>query len=105
MGIRVHNRRKGQTSFVLHASKLVQFKSNGHAICTMSDHPLWCYGIKSGEDHIYGSDLTTTRRKGIVRPGRGADSPQASLSESNQPTGDAGNAEKGNIISKPESCL
>src|ERR1700761_513948 len=57
---------KGHTLFTIHASKLVQFKDNGHAI--LHDVAITFYGPpgQHREDHVYGSDFDYDQKNGIA---------------------------------------
>jgi lipopolysaccharide export system protein LptA len=57
---------KGHTLFTIHASKLVQFKDNGHAI--LHDVAITLYGPPgtNREDHVYGSDFDYDQKNGIA---------------------------------------
>jgi len=57
---------KGHTIFTIHASKLVQFKGNGHAI--LHDVAITLFGPPgtNREDHVYGSDFDYDQTKGIA---------------------------------------
>jgi lipopolysaccharide export system protein LptA len=57
---------KGHTIFTIHASKLVQFKGNGHAI--LHDVAITLYGPPgtNREDRVYGSDFDYDQNNGIA---------------------------------------
>lgn len=57
---------KGHTNFTVHASKLVQFKGNGHA--ELHDVAITLYGPPgtNREDHVYGSDFDYDQNNGIA---------------------------------------
>ncbi|HLH36475.1 MAG TPA: LptA/OstA family protein [Alloacidobacterium sp.] len=57
---------KGHTLFTIHASKLVQFSSNGHA--TLHDVSITLYGPPgtNREDRVYGSDFDYDQKNGIA---------------------------------------
>jgi lipopolysaccharide export system protein LptA len=57
---------KGHTVFTIHASKLVQFKGNGHAV--LHDVSITLYGPAgtNRQDHVYGSDFDYDQTNGIA---------------------------------------
>ncbi|QNI34291.1 LPS export ABC transporter periplasmic protein LptC [Alloacidobacterium dinghuense] len=57
---------KGHTIFTIHASKLVQFKGNGHAV--LHDVAITLFGPPgtNREDHVYGSDFDYDQNNGIA---------------------------------------
>ncbi|MBX6358519.1 MAG: LPS export ABC transporter periplasmic protein LptC [Acidobacterium ailaaui] len=57
---------KGHTLFTIHASRLVQFSSDGHA--TLHDVAITLYGPPgtNREDHVYGSDFDYDQKNGIA---------------------------------------
>lgn len=57
---------KGHTIFTIHASKLVQFKGNGHAI--LHDVAITLFGPPgtNREDHVYGTDFDYDQTNGIA---------------------------------------
>ncbi len=57
---------KGHTIFTIHASKLVQFKGNGHAV--LHDVGITLYGPPGTdrEDRVYGSDFDYDQNNGIA---------------------------------------
>lgn len=57
---------KGHTIFTIHASKLVQFKDNGHAV--LHDVSITLYGPPgtNREDRVYGSDFDYDQKNGIA---------------------------------------
>lgn len=57
---------KGHTTFTIHASKLVTFKSNGNAV--LHDVAITLYGPPGSnrEDHVYGSDFDYDPKNGIA---------------------------------------
>lgn len=57
---------KGHTTFTIHASKLVTFKSNGHAV--LHDVAITLYGPPGSnrQDHIYGNDFDYDQKNGIA---------------------------------------
>jgi lipopolysaccharide export system protein LptA len=57
---------KGHTIFTIHASKLVQFKGNGHA--ELHDVAITLFGPPGSnrEDHVYGSDFDYDQTNGIA---------------------------------------
>src|SRR5215469_18967153 len=57
---------KGHTIFTIHASKLVQFKDNGHAV--LHDVAITLYGPPgtNREDHVSGSDFDYDQKNGIA---------------------------------------
>ncbi|WP_158750274.1 LptA/OstA family protein [Acidobacterium sp. S8] len=57
---------KGHTIFTIHASKLVQFKGDGHA--TLHDVSITLYGPPGSnrEDRVYGSDFDYDQKNGIA---------------------------------------
>src|SRR5277367_6836134 len=82
---------KGHTNFTVHASKLVQFKGNGHA--ELHDVTITIYGPPgtNREDHVYGSDFDYDQNNGTATAQGGVqidlqaplktDTPQASEGE------------------------
>lgn len=57
---------QGHTIFTIHASKLVQFKDNGHAI--LHDVAITLFGPPGSnrEDHVYGSDFDYDQTNGVA---------------------------------------
>jgi lipopolysaccharide export system protein LptA len=57
---------KGHTLFTIRASKLVQFKGNGHAV--LHDVAITLYGPPgtNREDHVYGNDFDYDQKNGIA---------------------------------------
>lgn len=57
---------KGHTIFTIHASKLVQFKDNGHAV--LHDVAITLYGPPgtNHEDRVYGNDFDYDQKNGIA---------------------------------------
>lgn len=57
---------KGHTLFTIHASKLVQFKSDGHAI--LHDVAITLYGPPGTDrqDHVYGNEFDYDQKNGIA---------------------------------------
>lgn len=57
---------KGHTVFTIHASKLVQFKGDGHAI--LHDVSITLYGPPgtNRQDHVFGSDFDYDQKNGVA---------------------------------------
>ena len=78
---------KGHTIFTIHASKLVQFRGNGHAV--LHDVAITLYGPvgTNREDRVYGSDFDYDQNNGIASAQGEVQidlqSPQSSAGQSN----------------------
>src|SRR5215467_11197593 len=78
---------KGHTVFTIHASKLVQFKGNGHAV--LHDVAITLYGPPgtNRQDRVYGNDFDYDQNNGIASAQGEVQidlqSPQSSAGQSN----------------------
>ena len=104
-GYTVSQSEKGHTVFTIHASKLVQFKSNGHAV--LHDVAITLYGPpgEAREDHIYGSDFDYDQKDGIASAeGKVQIDLQPPQNTNSQPAADSEQAQR-NIIHIQASSL
>ncbi len=105
-GYTVSQSEKGHTVFTIHASKLVQFKSNGHAI--LHDVAITLYGPpgEDREDHVYGSDFDYDQKNGVASAEGDVQidlqSPQGGNS---QPAADSEQAQKSTIHIKSSGLV
>jgi lipopolysaccharide export system protein LptA len=92
---------KGHTLFTIHASKLVQFSSDGHA--TLHDVTITLYGPPGTgrEDRVYGNDFDYDQKNGIASA---KGEVQIDL-EAPQGTADAENPEKSTIHVKASGLV
>lgn len=97
---------KGHTLFTIHASKLVQFKDNGHAV--LHDVAITLYGPPgtNREDRIYGSDFDYDQNNGIASAkGEVQIDLQPPQSSGNQSAGDGAQADKSTIHVKARGLV
>ncbi|HTZ90314.1 MAG TPA: LptA/OstA family protein [Alloacidobacterium sp.] len=97
---------KGHTIFTIHASKLVQFKDNGHAI--LHDVAITLYGPPgtNREDRVYGSDFDYDQNNGIASAqGEVQIDLQSPEKAGGQPAGDEEQAEKDTIHVKARGLV
>ncbi len=97
---------KGHTIFTIHASKLVQFKGNGHA--ELHDVAITLYGPPgtNREDRVYGSDFDYDQTNGIASAkGEVQIDLQAPLKTESQPPDNAQQAEKDTIHVKASGLV
>jgi lipopolysaccharide export system protein LptA len=105
-GYTVSQSEKGHTVFTIHASKLVQFKSDGHAI--LHDVAITLYGPPGAdrEDHVYGSDFDYDQKNGIASAqGEVQIDLQAPQSANGQPAADSEQTEKSTIHIKASGVV
>jgi lipopolysaccharide export system protein LptA len=97
---------KGHTNFTIHASKLVQFKGNGHA--ELHDVAITLYGPPgtNREDHVYGSDFDYDQNNGIATAqGEVQIDLQTPLQSSGNPASEGEQAEKSTIHVKASGLV
>src|SRR5580698_3581131 len=105
-GYTVSQSEKGHTVFTIHASKLVQFKSNGHAI--LHDVAITLYGPpgEDREDHVYGSDFDYDQKNGVASAeGEVQIDLQSPQSGNSQPAADSEQAQKSTIHIKSSGLV
>jgi lipopolysaccharide export system protein LptA len=105
-GYVVSQSEKGHTVFTIHASKLVQFKSNGHAI--LHDVAITLYGPpgEDRQDHVYGSDFDYDQKNGIASAaGEVQIDLQPPQNGTNQPAADSEQAQKNTIHIKSSGLV
>jgi lipopolysaccharide export system protein LptA len=96
---------KGHTLFTIRASKLVQFKGNGHAV--LHDVAITLYGPPgtNREDRVYGSDFDYDQKNGIASAQGEVQIDLQSPQNSGNQTGDGEQAEKSTIHVKASGLV